>query len=156
MQPEMKIDPQKVRSAREHLGWSQERLSQAAGVGLRTIQRLESEGTASKETILCISAALQTTPSDISIQDGKSSSAMSHIPTGAPWYVRYGLYGIYTPKAALGFMWLCLCLSAVSFVLGFLNPILWLGCMFTLAALWYWAAAHWLTHHDGWSMKNAA
>lgn len=57
MSKEMKIDASMTRSLRELRGWSQEQLAEAAGLGLRTVQRLESEGRASAETRTCLAAA---------------------------------------------------------------------------------------------------
>lgn len=39
--------------------WSQEELSLASGLSVRTIQRIEAGGTASKESLKCLSAALE-------------------------------------------------------------------------------------------------
>lgn len=57
MSKEMKIDARMVRNLRELRGWSQEQLAEAAGLGLRTVQRLESEGRTSAETRTCLAAA---------------------------------------------------------------------------------------------------
>ena len=57
MSEEMKIDYRMVRQLRELRGWSQEQLAEAAGLGLRTVQRVESEGRASAETRTCLAAA---------------------------------------------------------------------------------------------------
>lgn len=151
MQVDMKIDAGKIRAAREARGWSQDHLAQVAGLGVRTVQRVESDGSASKETLLCLSAALQLALEDLQVTPAaRRSSAMDHVPATAPWYVRYGLYGLYTPEAAKGFMWLSMGIAAISLFLGFLRPLFWSGCLLAVAALWYWAAAHWLTHRGGW------
>ena len=57
MSKDMKINASMIRSLRELRGWSQEQLAEAAGLGLRTVQRLESEGRASAETRTCLAAA---------------------------------------------------------------------------------------------------
>ena len=57
MSKEMKIDGTMIRSLRELRGWSQENLAEAAGLGLRTVQRAESDGRASAETRTCLAAA---------------------------------------------------------------------------------------------------
>ena len=57
MSKDMKIDARMVRKLRELRGWSQEQLAEAAGLGVRTVQRLESEGRASAETRTCLAAA---------------------------------------------------------------------------------------------------
>jgi transcriptional regulator with XRE-family HTH domain len=58
MEAEMKLDPSSVRRLREARNWSQEQLAAASGLSLRTIQRVESEGAASRETRVCLAAAL--------------------------------------------------------------------------------------------------
>lgn len=54
----MAISPEKVKFYRRQNGWSQEALALAAGVSLRTIQRVEKEGNASDETQMAIASAL--------------------------------------------------------------------------------------------------
>lgn len=58
MEGQMKIDGAKVRRLRDVQGWSQEQLAEAAGVSVRTIQRAEAQGTASRETRVCLASAL--------------------------------------------------------------------------------------------------
>ncbi|WP_428992097.1 helix-turn-helix domain-containing protein [Pseudoxanthomonas suwonensis] len=58
MGPDMKLSPSSVRRLREARNWSQEQLANAAGLSLRTIQRVETDGTASRETRVCLAAAL--------------------------------------------------------------------------------------------------
>lgn len=52
----MKISSAKVRRLRSERGWSQEQLALASGLSLRTIQRVEAEGNAARETQVCIAA----------------------------------------------------------------------------------------------------
>ena len=54
MDTSMKIDAELVKRMREERSWSQEHLATVAGVSLRTIQRLESEGSASLETRMAL------------------------------------------------------------------------------------------------------
>lgn len=54
---EMTINAEQVRSLRDSRGWSQEHLAEVAGLSLRTIQRVESEGRGSRETRLSLAAA---------------------------------------------------------------------------------------------------
>lgn len=54
----MSISPEKVKFYRRQNGWSQDALALAAGVSLRTIQRVEKEGNASEETQMAIASAL--------------------------------------------------------------------------------------------------
>ncbi len=55
---EMKVDSNLIRSERENRGWSQEHLGNVAGLSLRTIQRIESTGSASFESATALAAVL--------------------------------------------------------------------------------------------------
>jgi len=50
--------------------WSQDQLAKASGLGLRTIQRLESEGRGSQESIRALAAVFEVTPEDLVWRDG--------------------------------------------------------------------------------------
>lgn len=54
----MKVDADLVRQAREQRAWSQEHLAQVAGIGLRTLQRIESSGSSSLESAKALAAVL--------------------------------------------------------------------------------------------------
>ena len=66
---DMQIDSNRIRTERERRAWSQEHLAEVAGLSLRTIQRMETTGSASFETARSIAAvfaldvaALQASP----------------------------------------------------------------------------------------------
>ncbi len=59
------LSPDKVKYYRKNNGWSQDVLAKAAGLSLRTIQRVEKDGTSSAETQLSLSAALNLSPKDL-------------------------------------------------------------------------------------------
>ena len=54
----MAISGEKIKALRETRAWSQAHLAEAASLSLRTVQRVEAEGTASAETRLALAAAL--------------------------------------------------------------------------------------------------
>jgi transcriptional regulator with XRE-family HTH domain len=56
---EMKVDSTLIRTEREKRAWSQEHLAEVAGLGLRTIQRIESTGAASYESARALAAVLE-------------------------------------------------------------------------------------------------
>jgi transcriptional regulator with XRE-family HTH domain len=56
---EMKIDSTLIRSEREKRTWSQEHLAEVSGLGLRTIQRIESTGAAAYESARALAAVLE-------------------------------------------------------------------------------------------------
>lgn len=53
----MHIDSKLIKTERERRAWSQEQLAEVASIGLRTLQRVESTGTASFETAKALAAA---------------------------------------------------------------------------------------------------
>jgi DNA-binding XRE family transcriptional regulator len=57
MVQQMKIDVQVIKALRNQKAWSQEHLASAAGISLRTVQRIETEGAASAETRLALAGA---------------------------------------------------------------------------------------------------
>lgn len=81
MSKEMKIDARMVRKLRELRGWSQEQLAEAAGLGVRTVQRLESEGRASAETRTCLAAAFSVPQS---VLNGERTVPMQIRDSAAP------------------------------------------------------------------------
>jgi transcriptional regulator with XRE-family HTH domain len=56
---EMKINSQKVISERKNKAWSQQHLADASVVSLRTIQRVENNGTGSLETIKALASCFE-------------------------------------------------------------------------------------------------
>ena len=56
---DLKVDSRYIKHERQQRGWSQEQLAAAAGLGVRTIQRLETSGIASGESAKCIAAVFE-------------------------------------------------------------------------------------------------
>ncbi|MCF8878405.1 helix-turn-helix domain-containing protein [Hyphobacterium sp. SN044] len=52
-----KTDAKKIKRWREERHWSQEHLAELAGVGIRTVQRIETGEPASKDTLMALAAA---------------------------------------------------------------------------------------------------
>jgi transcriptional regulator with XRE-family HTH domain len=57
---EMKIDSKLIVKLRKERGWSQQQLSFVSGVSLRTIQRVENEGSTSVETLKSLASVFET------------------------------------------------------------------------------------------------
>ena len=55
----MQLDSSRIRIERERRAWSQEHLAEVTGLSLRTIQRVETSGSASFETARAIAAVLE-------------------------------------------------------------------------------------------------
>lgn len=78
MDHEMKVSSDVVRRLRNERGWSQEQLSVAAGLSLRTIQRVEGEGVASRETRVCLAATFDIDLGELS-EDHAAAGAMETV-----------------------------------------------------------------------------
>ena len=74
MDTHMKLNAERLRALRDGRGWSQEHLAAAAGVSVRTIQRAESDGAASRETKVCLAAALGVPHSELEARQATLSS----------------------------------------------------------------------------------
>jgi transcriptional regulator with XRE-family HTH domain len=87
---DVQVDRDLIRSEREKRAWSQEHLASAAGIGARTIQRIEATGVASYESVRAISAALEipigalrvdgASPRTTTASSGEAHSARSAAP----------------------------------------------------------------------------
>lgn len=64
---QMPLDADKLRKLRESRGWSQEQMAAAAGISVRTVQRAEKNGAASRETKVCLAAALEIPHGDLDV-----------------------------------------------------------------------------------------
>jgi hypothetical protein len=68
-----------------------------------------------------------------------------------PWWVHVGLWGVATRRSAQAFVAIALGFAGISMIGGvFVHPRLFIGAVFLLAALWYWAALRWVDTHDHW------
>lgn len=63
---DMRLDPKLVKSERQNRAWSQEHLAHVAGLGLRTIQRIEKTGAASFESARALASVLSIPLHDLS------------------------------------------------------------------------------------------
>lgn len=66
----MKAKSSLIRKYRTERLWSQDHLAQVSGLGLRTIQRLESRGSGSNETIKALAAVFEVAPDTLVWSDG--------------------------------------------------------------------------------------
>lgn len=67
MDTSMAVSRERIRALREARAWSQAHLAEAASLSLRTVQRVEAEGTASAETRLAIAAALDVSVDELNV-----------------------------------------------------------------------------------------
>ncbi|WP_405599380.1 MULTISPECIES: helix-turn-helix transcriptional regulator [unclassified Pseudoalteromonas] len=55
----MQLNPKTIKELRQKFNWTQQQLADACDVSLRTVQRVEKEGAASKETTMALCAVLE-------------------------------------------------------------------------------------------------
>jgi uncharacterized membrane protein YhaH (DUF805 family) len=79
----MKIDSNQLKKLRAENHWSQEQLSEVSGLSLRTIQRLESGGTASIESVRALAAAFNVDPNTLILsQYDEPMTPLTAVETG--------------------------------------------------------------------------
>ena len=72
---DVQVDRDLIRSEREKRAWSQEHLAAAAGIGARTVQRIEATGIASYESVRAISAALEIAVAELRADEASGPQA---------------------------------------------------------------------------------
>jgi transcriptional regulator with XRE-family HTH domain len=77
---EMKVDSDRVRSERERRAWSQEQLASVSGLSLRTVQRIEKNGSASFESLRSLAAVLE-----LDVMALRIDSAPTDLPRRPAW-----------------------------------------------------------------------
>lgn len=91
----MQFDGNGLRRLREQRGWSQQQLAEVAGVSVRTVQRLETGGSATGETRMAVAAALDVAPADLALatadraRDSRDGQGDERLRPGRPeWMFR--------------------------------------------------------------------
>jgi transcriptional regulator with XRE-family HTH domain len=77
---EMKINSQKVISERKNKAWSQQHLADASVVSLRTIQRVENNGTGSLETIKSLASCFELDVNELYENDTRTETRANKNP----------------------------------------------------------------------------
>jgi transcriptional regulator with XRE-family HTH domain len=72
---DMKVDPSYIKAQRERRAWSQEHLAEVAGLGLRTIQRIEKTGAASYESARSLAAVFGMDVAELRVEQGSAAAA---------------------------------------------------------------------------------
>ncbi len=65
----MRVDTDLICEERKRRAWSQEHLASVAGLGLRTVQRIESSGNASFESVSALASVLEVSVEDLCIAE---------------------------------------------------------------------------------------
>lgn len=122
-QAEVKISSATVRRLRIEHGWSQDQLAVVSGLGLRTIQRVEAEGTASLETRKSLAAAFAVQLSDLA----EAPVTQAHGGAPRPSLARY--------KVAAGIA-IVACIPAMLAAVGVVPAgVVWLGAAPVMVAI---------------------
>ena len=79
-QEEMELSSTTVRRLRAERGWSQEQLAAVSALSLRTIQRVEAEGSASLETRTSLAAAFEVPLADLAELSLDQTQASKSVP----------------------------------------------------------------------------
>ena len=67
MEMDIMIDKNRIRKLRNQRAWSQDHLASVSGLSLRTIQRIENDGSCSVESKKALAAVFNIKPSDLDI-----------------------------------------------------------------------------------------
>ena len=70
---DMKLKPSLIRQEREQRAWSQEHLAGVTGLALRTIQRIESSGSASYESATALAAVFELPVAALRTEEAQSA-----------------------------------------------------------------------------------
>lgn len=65
---EMNVNRELIKELRLKKSWSQEKLADMAGVSMRTVQRVETDGVASLQTRIAIAEALEVEPAELDVE----------------------------------------------------------------------------------------
>ncbi len=96
MEEQMTIDSAMIKKLREERSWSQEHLASVTGLSLRTIQRIESEGSASLESRMAIAAAFGVLPAALikrALRQSTAETTTVRSFPGKPLGIVFGLSG---------------------------------------------------------------
>lgn len=89
---EMKLNTHHIKALRLNLSWTQEKLAEKAGLNARTIQRVETEGSASLQTRLNLARALGVEPHELDLHvpvEAHIPDAPGQVPADvSPWRER--------------------------------------------------------------------
>lgn len=138
---EMNVNRELIKELRLKRSWSQEKLADVAGVSMRTVQRVETDGVASLQSRIAIARALEVEPVDLDIEsehlpsskEGVSAEAGQVVPDSlaVAWssYFWPGLrFGI------LAILWVGMLLTAFLFFMTLVSGVFfWEATPFT-----YW------------------
>jgi transcriptional regulator with XRE-family HTH domain len=86
----MRVNAELVAELRKKFAWSQDELATAAGLNLRTVQRIENVGTASLESAKALAAALEIELADLKHSPEKLMSTFEYKTVVLPF--KFGIF----------------------------------------------------------------
>ena len=78
----MSLNPETIRNLRKKANWSQEELATASGLSIRTVQRVETDGSAALETQKALAGAFGVLPQDLEPKESRYLPGEAQIGTG--------------------------------------------------------------------------
>lgn len=94
MDEQMAIDSGTVKRLRTERAWSQEQLATVSGLSLRTIQRVECEGTGSLETRMALASAFNVAPAELMPGAANGRPATGALPRRLPGRALGVVFGV--------------------------------------------------------------
>lgn len=83
----MRLNPKTIKQLRDDKNWTQQSLADACGLSLRTIQRVEKEGVASRETMMSLCAVFEIKQSSLINLDEAEANNSSQTTTNMNQYL---------------------------------------------------------------------
>ena len=74
----LKADANKIKRWREERHWSQEHLAELAGIGLRTVQRIENGEPASRDSLMALAAAFNVDVMALTVDSQEEAASIVH------------------------------------------------------------------------------
>ncbi len=81
---EMNVNRELIKKLRIQKSWSQEKLAENAGVSLRTVQRVETDGVASLQSRAAIAQALEVEPAALDVEENEVLPREGHEKSKVP------------------------------------------------------------------------
>ena len=116
-----------IKRLRLQKDWSQEQLAQCSGLSLRTIQRIESSGTASNESMKSLAAVFELTTKELA-QEFMLVDKSSKQWQQNPWWIKAIFWGsnklwLRSRKEAVWFELFILLIASAFFIISFIQPV---------------------------------
>jgi transcriptional regulator with XRE-family HTH domain len=99
---DMQINKEFLRQEREQRGWTQSHLAEVADLSLRTVQRIEASGIASKESAMALASVLEKDLASLLIQKNIDDHLTEKAKSHSPQYLFAKLGVLFTGIMALG------------------------------------------------------